>query len=97
MKLNPAGFASALGITSAILYFVCGILAAVTPQFLLYIFKTWFHGMNLDALVPADGHIFNLTLFIIGLITFTATGWGSGWLVAIIYNLWQKKSPEKGE
>ncbi len=83
IKVLP--FATALAAVMAAFYLLCALLALLVPDFLLALFQSWFHGLDLAKLAP-DGALVTLPRFIIGLVSLTLVTWffAAGW--ATLYN-----------
>lgn len=81
MKLNEKAFANTSGLLAAVYFVGCYIIASVMPSLYEAVLDSWMHMLNLSGLwkTAPDG-------FLIGLISFTAVAWVSGWLFAWLYN-----------
>ena len=81
MKLNEKALANALALVGAIYYIACYIIALIMPDVYKTIAQTWFHMLDLSSAWKdaPDG-------LVLGLVSFTAVSWVSGWLLASSYN-----------
>ncbi len=81
MKELP--FANSLTLATTVFYIACALLAVLIPDFLLAIFQSWFHGINVVSLATTQRSLSN---FILGLISLTAISWVFGYIWAWTYN-----------
>lgn len=82
MKIKEQALANATGALGLIYYLVCYAVAVITPELYKSIAQAWFHMIDLG---PAwrsgpDG-------FVLGLVSFGAVSWITGWLFAKLYNV----------
>lgn len=81
MKLNEKALANAAGALGAAYYLACYVVALILPDLYKSIAASWFHMLDLSAAwksVPEG--------LVLGVVTFTAASWVSGWLLAVAYN-----------
>ncbi|OGM59044.1 hypothetical protein A3A75_05230 [Candidatus Woesebacteria bacterium RIFCSPLOWO2_01_FULL_39_10] len=86
MKHNEMATANTLGTLGGIYYIFCYAVASLFPGLYKTVAVSWFHMLRLEGLwksVPSG--------FAIGLISFTATSWISGWLFARLFNYFSGK------
>lgn len=89
MKKDVKATANALAVVAAAYYIFCLAFLAITPDFFMGIYSSWFHGVNISQITttklpqPLD--------MLWGLITFTVFAWISGFLFAWIYNYFVKE------
>lgn len=86
MKETP--LANALAVITAGFYLICAFLALTTPQFLLAVFQSWFHGIDITTLATTQR---NFGGFLLGLISLTVVAWISGYAFAWTYNQFSQK------
>lgn len=86
MKHNPMVTANAAGATTAIVYIVCRILVAMSPNFMSGVARSWFHTIELRTRTPGG-----MDVFIPGLVSSTVFAWLVGYLFAYFYNMFAKK------
>jgi len=88
MKHEPITTGNALGAVVGITYIVCAIGVALAPDLALYLARSWFHGIEIQA------STFNRTpdMVIIGFLSAVAGAWILGYLFATIYNSLLKKN-----
>ena len=87
MKLNETAFAKAHGMLAGSAYLLCVVALFLAPGLTMYLFDTWFHGVDITALPVKIGPA---SAIIFGLVTFTAAGWLWGLLTARLYNKYAK-------
>ena len=83
MKHNPTATANALAATGGVLYIICRVAILLFPNPGYSIAQTWLHGI---ALTPSGTWSLSLEGFVVGLVSFTAFAWFSGYLFATLYN-----------
>lgn len=88
MKHNPIPTAHALGVTGAILYLVCAGWVLIARGNFMAMVTYWAHSVDMAALPQKVPTVTEVT---IGLITFTAAAWATGYLFATVYNYFQKQ------
>ncbi|MBI2620739.1 hypothetical protein HYW61_00745 [candidate division WWE3 bacterium] len=85
--LNERALAYAFGIVGAGSYVLCALGVMLFPEFLLTLFNSWFHGVDLRVLAPADGNwALRPGSVILGLATLPLLVAGFGYFVAVVYN-----------
>jgi len=85
MKLREMGLANAFGVLGAVYYLVCFTVASVAPQVYKAVAASWMHMIDLSGVwksAPSG--------FLLGIVSFTASAWISGWLLAKVYNSFAK-------
>lgn len=85
MKTTP--FANSLALASIVFYVACALLAVVAPNFLLGMFQSWFHGINVTQLATTQR---SLGSFLFGLISLAVVAWVFGYVLAWFYEKWSK-------
>lgn len=80
LKAKP--FANALAITMAVVYVVCALAVAVSPNLFRAVATSWFHGVDLEA-IWTGGPRGN---FFLGLISAVIFSWLFGYFLAWVYN-----------
>lgn len=88
MKHDPKATANALALVGAALYIVCAAWVLVSKDSFMGVMNTWAHSIDLGAVpskMPTFGEI------VVGLITFTAAAWVSGYAFAKAYNYFLSK------
>ena len=81
MKTTP--FANALAAASVVYYLLCAVLAMIAPQFLLGMFQSWFHGINVTQLATTQR---SFGSFLFGLISLAVVAWIFGYVWGWMYN-----------
>lgn len=81
MKTTP--FANALAAASVVFYVACALLAVVAPNFLLGMFQSWFHGINVTQLATTQR---SFGSFLFGLISLAVVSWIFGYAWVWLYN-----------
>lgn len=81
MKEIP--FANSLTAVSAVLYVVCRVLAAVAPGFLVGLFQSWVHTIDVSSLTSRPS---GFGEFIFGLVSLAVVTWVFGYAWAWFYN-----------
>lgn len=81
--MKTAPFANSLALASVVFYFACAILAVLAPNFLLEMFQSWFHGINVAQLATTQR---DFGSFLFGLISLAVVSWIFGYLWAWFYN-----------
>ncbi|OGM55957.1 hypothetical protein A3F62_05275 [Candidatus Woesebacteria bacterium RIFCSPHIGHO2_12_FULL_44_11] len=85
MKLNQMALANAFGVLAAVYYVACYFLALLAPEVYKSVALTWFHMIDLSVAWRDAPMGFGL-----GIVTFTASSWVSGWLLGAVYNKFVK-------
>lgn len=81
MKLKPMALGSASGLSFAILWVICSILVAVSPQMMMRMSGQMFH-MDLSQMSWS----MQWSGFFIGLVSWTVVAGFAGWLIGLLYN-----------
>ena len=82
-KLNAKIVSFSLAIFSGIVYFLCALLFAITPDGTLNLFKEMFHGVDITKIARTG---ISLSSTIIGFIEIVIFSLIVGWLFAAVYN-----------
>lgn len=88
MKHEPKVTANALAVLAAVLYVFCAVWSLVSKETFMSVMNTWTHTIDLSALplrTPGMGEV------ILGLVTFTAAAWITGYAFAVVYNYFLSK------
>jgi hypothetical protein len=83
MKLNEKALAGAHAVIALILYIVCVFLVLVLPGSTMWLFDSWFHGVQLSQLPVQTGSI---STVVFGAVTLTVAAWVWGYFIAVFYN-----------
>lgn len=83
MKLEETAFAKAHAILAGVAYLVCVIAVSLFPNLTIWVFNSWFHGLDISALPVKTG---SLGTVVFGLLTLTGVAWAWGYILAAIYN-----------
>ena len=81
MKHNPTATANALAITGGIFYIACRVLVGLFPDLMYTIAQSWFHGIGMT---KSGSWNLSLESFFIGLISFVAFAWVTGYIFATV-------------
>jgi len=91
LQVNKIALAHSLATISLVGYIICILVTVIFPESLMILFNSWFHGMDLSVLSPADGNwVFGTGSLVLGLVTFPIFGWITGYLIASLYNKFSK-------
>lgn len=85
-KLNSAKLALALGIAFAVVHTGFDLLSLVAPEYLKFVFNSWFHGFNLRLVVLEETHSYDLPKIIFGWVTSVSVAASIGYLIGFFYN-----------
>ncbi|MDP3998714.1 MAG: DUF5676 family membrane protein [bacterium] len=85
MKITP--FANSLALASVVFYLACALLAIVVSDFLLGMFQSWLHGINVTQLATTQR---SFGSFLFGLISLAVVAWIFGYVLAWFYEKWSK-------
>ena len=85
MKLNESAMAKGFGVLGAAYFLVCYFVALFTPGLYKAVADSWFHMLDLSSAWKSAP-----TGFILGLISFSAASYISGWLLDWAYNKFVK-------
>lgn len=83
MKHDPKTTANALTVVGSGLYVICVAWTSFSRNSFMGVMNTWTHGIELSALPSKTPDFGSLT---IGLITFAAATWLTGYAFAVVYN-----------
>jgi len=86
-RLNEWRFALAAAVAFAVLDAICALAVILSPGGTLAIFNTWFHGLDLNLLVPPGGRPVTPGRFIEGVISAAVVSFMGGAVLASCYNL----------
>ncbi len=86
--LKPIALANTAAVVGGIAFAVCGLLAYVAPDLLLWIANSWFHTLNLEAVRATSPMDF--VTFLFGIVTFVVYMWVIFFAGAYLYNKWAK-------
>ena len=87
LKISENSLAKSLAFVSLAGYLICVLGTILFPEFLMTLFNSWFHGINLTSLSPTDGNwVFGTGNLLLGLITFPIFGWLTGYFIGHFYN-----------
>ena len=87
MKLSPFRMANALAASFAIVHTSFDLLSLVAPNYLKFVFNSWFHGFNLQVLIVQDTYSWSLPNIIFGWFTSVLVAWVIGFMIGFFYNL----------
>jgi hypothetical protein len=87
MKLNPIRLANAIGGATAILFPLCAVFAYTARDFLLKVFESMFHSIDVTPLTTNPGPPFELGRFVLGWAVVSAYVWFGGLIGGTIYNI----------
>lgn len=85
MKELP--FANSLTVVSVVFYVVCRVLAALAPGFLVSLFQSWVHTIDVSLLASRPS---GLGEFVFGLVSLAVVTWVFGYGWAWLYGRWSK-------
>ncbi len=86
-QMNEKALANSFAVVGLAGYILCVLATAIFPEFLMTLFNSWFHGLDLSTLRPADGNwVFGTGNLVLGLITFPIFSWVIGYFIARMYN-----------
>jgi len=82
-KLNAKVVSFSLAIFSGIIYFLCALLFAITPDGTLNFFKEMFHGVDISKIARTQVSLGSTVTGFFEIVVFSLI---AGWLFAAIYN-----------
>ena len=85
-RLHVWQFASASAITVAFLSIACALVVSVAPGATVALFNTWFHGLDLNLLVPPGDKPVTVGQVAAGAVTAAIAGFVLGAILAACYN-----------
>lgn len=89
--LNETAMANSFAVVGFAGYILCVIATFIFPEFLMTLFNSWFHGVDISILRPADGNwVFGTGNLLLGLLTFPIISWLTGYFIAFLYNGYNK-------
>ncbi len=86
MKLNPIRLANAVGGATAILFPLCALVAYTARDFLITVFKSMVHSIDVTPLTSAPAPPFEIGTFVLGWVAISVYLWLAGWIGGLIYN-----------
>lgn len=90
-SLNKFALANSFAVVAFASFIICVIATIIFPEFLMTLFNSWFHGVDLSLLEPSDGDwVFGTGNLLLGLITFPIISWITGYFIAVLYNKFNK-------
>jgi hypothetical protein len=90
-SLNEVALANSFAVVAFVGFIICVIATIIFPEFLMSLFNSWFHGVDLSLLSPANGNwVFGTGNLLLGLLTFPVLGWVTGYFIASLYNKFNK-------
>lgn len=93
-KIYPLPPVMAMSATMGLLYVLCGVLYALSPQRTMAFFNSWFHGIDFT-LVMRTGPI-TVSAFIFGLVSVVVSTAVLTWIFVVVYNLCWDHCKNKG-
>ena len=87
-KLNPKVVSFSLAAVSAIISLLCALLLVLAPQMTLKFFGSIFHGIDMAKIAAPV----TLSGVLIGLAAIIIVAFAAGWLFAVVYNYFSKKT-----
>lgn len=80
--------ANSIAVVTAAVFVICRLLAALTPNFIFAIGKSWFHTINFDS-ARVDSSL-SVGAFVLGLVSSAVVAWVVAYATAELYNRWAK-------
>ena len=91
-RMNVWKFALATAVTFAALSAVCAVAVIVSPDATIAVFNNWFHGLDLNLLVPPGGKPVTPGGVISGMISAAVVSFIAGAILAGCYNLFSTRT-----
>lgn len=88
MKHEPKATANALAMIGGVWYVSCVLWVVVSRSSYMGVMSTWFHGVDYKALPTTT---MTVSSILVGLVSFIAFAWLSGYFFAVAYNKFIKK------
>lgn len=88
--MKPIALANSLAIVSFLGFLICVVWAAIDPNTFVAFWNSWFHGFNIELLVPSEGLQIMTGQTLFGIVSFTVNGWLAGYLIAWLHNKFAK-------
>ena len=89
--VDETALAKSFAVVGFVGYLLCVLGTIIFPEFLMTLFNSWFHGVDISVLRPADGNwVFGTGNLLLGLLTFPVAGWITGYFIASLYNRYNK-------
>ncbi len=82
--LKEVALANTAAVVGGVAFALCGLLAFVAPDLLLWIANSWFHTINLEAIKATSP--MDLVTFLFGIVTFVVYIWVIFFAGAYLYN-----------
>lgn len=92
--MKAVALANSLAAVSFLGFLICVVWAAVDQSTFIAFWNSWFHGFNIEILTPESGLQIGAGQAIFGIVSFTISGWLTGYLIAWFYNRFDKNSKE---
>lgn len=90
-QLNNTALANSFAVVGLVGYVLCVLATMIFPEFLMTLFNSWFHGVDITSLRPANGNwVLGTGNLVLGIITFPAVSWITGYFIAALYNKYNK-------
>lgn len=89
--VNEVALAKSFAVIGFVGYLLCILGTIIFPEFLMTLFNSWFHGVDITSLRPVDSNwVLGTGNLLIGLVTFPAASWITGYFIAFLYNRYNK-------
>lgn len=88
--MKPIALANSLAIFSFLGFIICIVWATIDQNTFVAFWNSWFHGFNIELLVPDEGLQIMTGQTLFGVVSFTISGWFAGYLIAWLYNRFAK-------
>ncbi len=88
--MKPIALANSLSVVSFLGFIICIVWATVDQSTFVAFWNSWFHGFNIELLVPDEGLQIMTGQTLFGIVSFTVNGWLAGYLIAWLYNRFAK-------
>ena len=88
--MKPIALANSLAIVSFIGFIICIVWATIDQNTFISFWNSWFHGFNVELLVPDEGLQIMMGQTLFGIVSITINGWLAGYLIAWLYNRFAK-------
>lgn len=88
--MKPIALANSLAIFSFLGFIICIVWATIDQNTFVAFWNSWFHGFNIELLVPDEGLQIMTGQTLFGVVSFTISGWLAGYLIAWLYNRFAK-------
>ena len=88
--MKPIALANSLAVVAFLGFSICIVWAVVDQNTFIAFWNSWFHGFDINILIPEGGLQINVGQVIFGIVSFTLSAWLGGYLVAWLYNHFSK-------